>query len=152
MALANRTHGTIQGELAWLIASHLHSRHSRCNLVVEPGLVPRAKSSHNVRVLDLAMTSTQYTQEEAALSDPVLLIDIPSPHNEPKTWQNVWAYRTIPSAREILEVGSPTYPRDKKLHEEVGNRQLGCQSAKVLNLILLRCSLGRLNRKGQFLG
>jgi Uma2 family endonuclease len=38
--------------------------------------------------------------------DPVLLIEILSPSNEPKTRSNIWAYTTIPSVREILAVRS----------------------------------------------
>ena len=36
MALANRTHGTLQGRLATLINNHLDRENRPCSLVVEP--------------------------------------------------------------------------------------------------------------------
>jgi Uma2 family endonuclease len=38
--------------------------------------------------------------------DPVLLVEILSPGNEADTRENVWAYASIPSVREILIVHS----------------------------------------------
>jgi hypothetical protein len=38
-----------------------------------------------------------HDEEESALTDPVLLIEILSPSNQAETWANVWAYATIPS-------------------------------------------------------
>jgi Uma2 family endonuclease len=32
----------------------------------------------------------------------VLLVEILSPSNQPKTWTNVWTYTSIPSVQEIL--------------------------------------------------
>jgi Uma2 family endonuclease len=40
------------------------------------------------------------------LPDPVVLIEILSPSNASDTWDNVWAYTTIPSVREIVVVHS----------------------------------------------
>jgi len=36
------------------------------------------------------------------LDEPVLLVEILSPSNQPETWSNVWAYTSIPSVRELL--------------------------------------------------
>ena len=102
MAPPSRTHGTLQGELGTAIANHLRARRSPCVLVVTPGVVPRVASGENVRVPDLAVTCSAYTEEEAVLTDPVLVIELLSPSNRAKTWANVWAYTTIPSVREIL--------------------------------------------------
>ena len=41
-----------------------------------------------------------------ALPDPIALIEILSPGNTQDTWDNVWAYTTIPSVREIALVHS----------------------------------------------
>jgi Uma2 family endonuclease len=101
MALANRTHGTLQGRLATLINNHLDREIRPCSLVVEPGVVPLL-SDYNVRVPDLAVTCAPYQTEEAVLTDPVLLIEILSPSNQAKTWTNIWAYTSIPSVQEIL--------------------------------------------------
>ena len=102
MALANRTHGTLQGRLATLINNHLDRENRPCSLVVEPGVVPHLLSDHNVRVPDLAVTCAPYQTEEAVLTDPVLLIEILSPSNQAKTWTNIWAYTSFPSVQEIL--------------------------------------------------
>jgi Uma2 family endonuclease len=102
MAPANRTHGILQGRLATLINNHLDRDQRPCSVVVEPGVVPRLLSDHNVRVPDLAVTCAPYETEEAVLVDPVLLIEILSPSNQGQTWTNIWAYTTIPSVREIL--------------------------------------------------
>jgi Uma2 family endonuclease len=50
----------------------------------------------------LAVTCTDYQDEEAALTDPVLIVEILSPSNQAETWSNVWTYTTIPSVQEIL--------------------------------------------------
>ena len=43
---------------------------------------------------------------DIALPNPILLIEILSPGNKTDTWDNVWAYCTIPSVKEILIVSS----------------------------------------------
>ena len=102
MGPANRTHGILQGRLATLINNHLDREERPCSLVVEPGVVPRLLSDHNVRVPDLVVTCAPCQTEEAVLTDPVLLIEILSSSNQAKTWTNVWTYTSIPSVREIL--------------------------------------------------
>ncbi|MGH7101101.1 MAG: Uma2 family endonuclease [Acetobacteraceae bacterium] len=104
MAPASRTHGAIQGELGSLIRNHLHERGGPCTLITAPGVIPRVQSETNIRVPDLAVTGSPYTDEEAALTEPVLLVEILSPSNQAETWSSVWAYTTIPSVREILVV------------------------------------------------
>ena len=106
MAPANRTHGTLQAELAVAITNHLRSKRSPCTVVITPGVVPRVQASHNMRVPDLAVTCTGYEREETGIANPVLLVEILSPSNQPETWANVWAYTTIPSVREILVLRS----------------------------------------------
>ena len=108
MAPANRSHGAIQGELARLLANHLVEAGSPCSVVVTPGVIPKAKMEHNVRIPDLAVTCSPYEVEEPTLSEPVLLIEILSPSNQVETWVNVWSYTTIPSVQEILVLQSKT--------------------------------------------
>lgn len=52
------------------------------------------------------MTCTAYGEEEHALTNPVLFIEILSPGNRAETGTNVWAYTTIPSIKEILVLNS----------------------------------------------
>ena len=106
MAPASGTHGILQGRLATMINNHLDREKSSCSLVVEPAILPRLMSDHNVRMPDLAVTCSGYRTEETVLSEPVLLVEILSPSNQSKTWSNVWTYTSIPSAQEILVVHS----------------------------------------------
>lgn len=102
MAPASRTHGAIQSELAALIRNHLADRGSPCTVITAPGVIPHAQSQTNFRIPDLAVTCSGYEEEELALSQPMVLIEILSPNNQAETYANIWAYTTIPSVKEIL--------------------------------------------------
>jgi Uma2 family endonuclease len=102
MAPTNRTHGMLQNELGSLIRNHLRATGSPCDVVAAPGVIPRLFAEHNMRVPDLGVTCTSYDTEQAALPEPVLLVEILSPSNQAKTWTNVWSYTSIPSVQEIL--------------------------------------------------
>ncbi len=69
MAPANRSHGTLQGELGRLIGNHLRALGGPCTLVVTPGVVPHVDASHTMRISDLAVTGSPYEAEETALTD-----------------------------------------------------------------------------------
>lgn len=112
MAPASRTHGTLQGELGGLIRNHLAAQGDPCVLVVTPGVIPHVQASHNMRVPDLAVTCSDYREEEAGLTNPVLIVEILSPSNQAETWANVWAYTTIPSVQEILVLRSAAVGAD----------------------------------------
>lgn len=102
MAPASITHGILQSTVARLIGNHLAERAPGCHVVTAPGVQPRVRSSHNLRIPDLGVTSTPDERGLRTLPDPVLLIEILSPSNEAETWENVWTYTTLPSVREIL--------------------------------------------------
>jgi Uma2 family endonuclease len=102
MAPASTLHGFLQNELGGLIGNQLPDTASGCEVVANPGVVPRLLSEHNVRIPDLAVTCSPLAAGQATLPDPVLLIEILSPSNQAKTWTNVWAYTSILSVREIL--------------------------------------------------
>jgi Uma2 family endonuclease len=68
--------------------------------------VPRLRANANLRVPDLGVTCSPNEPGQIVVPDPVLLIEILSPSNEADTRENVWAYATIPSVREILVVHS----------------------------------------------
>jgi Uma2 family endonuclease len=57
-------------------------------------------------VPDLGITCTADAPGQRALPDPVVLIEVLSPGNAKDTWDNVWAYTTIPSVHEIAVVHS----------------------------------------------
>jgi Uma2 family endonuclease len=102
MAPASAIHAFLQNELGSLIRNHVRSRAPGCEVLANPGVIPRLLSDHNVRVPDLAVTCEPVLVGQATVVDPVLLIEILSPSSQAKTWANVWAYTSIPSVREIL--------------------------------------------------
>ena len=106
MAPAKLTHAALQGELSYLIQGHLRAQGGPCSLLVAPGVTPAVQSNYNMRVPDLAVRCTEPQMEEAALTDPTLIVEILSPSNQAETWANVWAYITIPSLHEILVLSS----------------------------------------------
>jgi Uma2 family endonuclease len=121
MAPASRTHNGIQGELARLIGNHLLERGSSCFVLPTSGVVPRVRSESNFRIPDLVVTCSPYREEEYALTDPVLVVEILSPSNQSETWTNVWAYTTIPSVLEILIVRSTAIRAELLRRDADGN-------------------------------
>ena len=105
MAPAADVHGTIQAELVRLLGNHLLAVGSRCRVVDAPGIVPKVRANENFRVPDIGVTCAP-PSGGVMLPEPVLLIEILSPGNEPKTRANIWTYTTIPSVQEILAVRS----------------------------------------------
>lgn len=106
MAPTSRTHSALLIEIGALVSRHLAERSSPCTVLGAPGIVPRVRADLNFRIPDLAVTCTAYAEEEHALSDPVVIIEILSPGNKAETWANVWTYTTIPSVAEIAVVSS----------------------------------------------
>ena len=104
MAPASVSHGIIQANIAGILRTHLIG--SRCYVVVEPGVIPRVRSDANMRVPDLAVSCEVSSVGQRALTEPTLVIEILSPSNESETRENVWAYTTIPTVREILLIRS----------------------------------------------
>ena len=106
MAPDSATHGVIHATLTGLIANRLIETKSPFVAVTKPAVVPRLRANVNMRVPDIGVTCTPIERGQIELPDPVLLIEILSPGNESDTWENVWAYASIPSVQEILVVHS----------------------------------------------
>ena len=102
MAPASATHARIQATITYLLTRHLIETGSRCRTATEPAVAPRLRSNVNLRVPDIGVTCTPIEPGQIVLPDPVLLVEVLSPGNEADTWENVWAYSTIPSVQEIL--------------------------------------------------
>jgi Uma2 family endonuclease len=136
MAPASRTHGAIQAEIGALIRNHLASQHSPCSDITTPGVIPRVRSETNFRIPDLAVTCTAYNEEEAALTNPVLVIEILSPSNRAETWANVWAYTTVPSIKEILVLNSAKIGAELLRRAEDGSWPPGPQAIETGELTL----------------
>lgn len=113
MAPAKLPHGLLQSELSRRIGNHRLERGRNCDIITAPGIVPQLLSGHNVRIPDLAVTCAPITSNQSLLPEPVLVIEILSPSNQADTWNNVWAYTTIPSVQEILDsIGFDSLPSD----------------------------------------
>lgn len=122
-----------------------------CSVVSDPGIVPRVRAAHNVRVPDLAVTCSEYVTEEATLEDPVVIIEILSPSNKAETWSNVWTYVTIPSVREILVVRSAEIGADLLRRLSDGSwpgepARIGPDDTLALDCIGFTCPLRALYR------
>ena len=105
MSPASSTHGFIQARAAYLVERHIEASGSPCRSATEPPVIPAAYKRHNARAPDLAVTCAP-PSDDWELMRPVFLLEILSPTNERDTRDNVWAYMTIPSVRQILLVDS----------------------------------------------
>lgn len=106
MAPASDTHGTIQGNLSYLITGRLRDSGSPCRLVTNPGIQPRARAEWNFRIPDLGVTCQPNRAGEIMTPDPVLLVAVLSPGNANETYESLRAYATLPSVQEIVVVHS----------------------------------------------
>ncbi|HKM72770.1 MAG TPA: Uma2 family endonuclease [Stellaceae bacterium] len=72
MAPASTIHGFLQNELGRLVGNHLRDKASGCEVVANPGIVPRLLSEHNIRIPDLAVTcSASHTPRSGSVDrDP----------------------------------------------------------------------------------
>jgi Uma2 family endonuclease len=104
MARGSVSYGIIQANIAGILGGHLTG--SRCYVLVEPGIIPRVRSDANMRVPDLAVSCEVPNGGQRGLTEPTLIVEILSPSNESETRENVWAYTTIPTVREILLIRS----------------------------------------------
>ncbi len=106
MSPPTRGHGALQAELCRVIGNHLDRISSPCAVIAGPGVIPHVQAGFNFRIPDLAVSCADVRTEQAALTTPVLIVEILSASNHAETWANVWAYTTIPSVREILVLRS----------------------------------------------
>ncbi len=146
MGPASATHGVIQARLASLITRRLDETRSPCLVATEPAVMPRLRANMNLRVPDIGVTCTPIERGQIALPDPVLLVEILSPGNEADTWENVWAYSTIPSVQEILVVHSTRVAaellrRNPDLAWPEAPEAIGSDGTLRLESIDLACSL-----------
>jgi Uma2 family endonuclease len=106
MSPGSPTHGTVQSTLNALVFHHLAASGGPCRVVTDPGVITARHPQINMRVTDLGITCTPDAPDHRALPDPVVLVEILSPSNATDTWDNVWAYTTVPSVREVVVVHS----------------------------------------------
>ncbi len=112
-----------------LIGNHLLAAGDRCRVISEPGIMPRVRAAENVRIPDLAVTCTPPSAERlVAGTGPGDRDSLPS--NAEETWENVWAYTTIPSVAEILVISSTAVEAELLRRDADGNWPAGRDSAR----------------------
>jgi Uma2 family endonuclease len=146
MSPGSPTHGTIQMTLGGLIRNVLVAAGSRYRVVGEPGVVTRIRSNMNLRVPDLGVTGTPDAPDHRTMPDPIVLIEILSPGTAADTWDNVWAYTTIPGVREIVVVHSTRVLAEVLRRGPHGRwpdetEKIGCDGALRLDGIGFACPM-----------
>jgi Uma2 family endonuclease len=103
---ASDAHGIIQANCAGLLFQHLRKLNGPCRVRTEPAIAVRVRSRHNRRIPDVGVSCTPNQSGALEMDDPVVLIEILSAGNKEATWDNVWAYTTIPTVKDILILSS----------------------------------------------
>ncbi len=106
MAPTSTVHGLLQSELSGTIGNHLREKHPGCEVIANPGVIPRLLSAHNFRIPGLGVTCAPVRPGQASLPEPLLLVEILSPSNQADSWANVRAYTSISSVQDILVLHS----------------------------------------------
>lgn len=144
MSPASATHATIQANLAGLIREHLIGAGARCRILTEPAVHVRLSSRANMRVPDLGVTCARIGPGDVAMPEPILLIEILSPGNASDTWDNVRAFATIPSVREIVILASTRIAAEVLRREDDGSwpaDPVPIADGGMLDLASIGCSL-----------
>jgi len=118
---ASDTHGTIDGNLSFLIGAHLRVHRPNCRVVVQPGIRPRLRANWNYRVPELGVTCAPNQKDAHMMPEPILLIEILSPKNRKDTWNNVPLFASVPSVQEIVLVDSESIQLDVLRRAEDGS-------------------------------
>ncbi len=146
MAPASLTHGLIQARISGRIERRLLDIGSLCGIFITPGIIPNVRADSNFRIPDLGVTCSKPQPGQIAMAEPILLVEILSPGNERDTRDNVWAYTTIPSVREILVVQSTRIAaeilrRGVDDHWPLGPEEIGPGGIVRLDSIGLTCPI-----------
>ena len=144
MASASDAHNTIVANLGALLWIHLRTSGLPCRVVNAPGVQPHVRADWNFRIPDLGVTCAPNRAGEIMTPEPVLLIEVLSPGNTSDTYENVRAYTTIPSVREIIVVHSTQmlaelFVRNEQGHWPANATEIGADDA--LPLISLNATL-----------
>lgn len=103
---ASHTHAAIQARLAFLLWHAVEAAGLPLQVLTEGAIIPGLNASTNVRVPDLVVTATPDERGQQTVPDPVLIVEVLSPGNQDDTRDNVRAYATLPSVREIAVMHS----------------------------------------------
>jgi len=120
MAPTSNAHGVLQSRLGRLIGNHLAAARPGCEVLSNPGVIPKRRPKINFRIPDLGVTCAPVVPTENSVPEPVLLVEILSPSNQSDTMANVWTYTSIPSVTEILVLHSDRVAADLLRRAEDG--------------------------------
>ena len=105
MAPASATHGLIQGNIITAFNNHLRKSGSKCRAATEAPIVPPMGKRINARAPDVSVTCSP-PSNDGTFVDPVLIVEVLSPSNEPDSWESIRALAGLTSLTEILVVQS----------------------------------------------
>ena len=103
---ASRTHALIQSRLILLLWRAVEAAGIPLLVMPEAAIIPGVNASSNVRVPDVVVTAAPDERGQQTVPDPVLIVEVLSPGNQDGTRDNVRAYTTLPSVREIAVLHS----------------------------------------------
>jgi len=104
MSPASRIHGVIQANLAYLLVGAVRREALPLQVLAEGAVIPGLNASSNVRVPDLVVAQGDDMRGDQVVTDPVLIAEVLSPGNSDETRDNIRAYATLSSVREIVVV------------------------------------------------
>lgn len=120
MAPTSNAHGLLQSEWAAIVRNHLRANRPGCDVLSNPGVIPKRRPKINFHIPDLGVTCAPVVPTENSVPEPVLLVEILSPSNQSDTMANVWTYTSIPSVTEILVLHSDRVAADLLRRAEDG--------------------------------
>ena len=97
MAPASDRHALIHAEAARLLGNHFAEHRPDCRTLIEPGVRP---DDNNLRIPDLVVDCGE--PADRLLRAPVLIVEILSPSNWRRTWDNVLRYTAMQGVAEVL--------------------------------------------------
>jgi Uma2 family endonuclease len=106
MAPASRIHGVLQANLAYLLVSAVRAAGLPYQVAAEGAIIPVRGAVNNVRLPDLVVGPGNDQKGDQVVADPIVIVEILSPGNTDDTRDNVLAYLTLPSVREVVVVHS----------------------------------------------
>ena len=121
MAAASGTHNTTDMTFCALLFNHLRKNHPHCRVAGPPGIEPHVRAKWNFRQPGLVITCTPNRQSAQMTPHPIEVIEVLSASNTADTYENVKAYTTIPSVRDIFVVHSTEIRVDHLVPNTEGN-------------------------------
>jgi Uma2 family endonuclease len=120
MSPASRVHGAIQANLAWLVIGAARAASRPLQVITEGAIIPALNASMNVRIPDLVVAPSDDMRGDIVATNPILMIEVLFPGNKRDTRENVRAYATLATVREIVVVHSSCVLAEAYRRDEAG--------------------------------